>query len=93
MHILQTLALVVALALVAFAFIETVRREPPLRVVVPCVPAALLAIFQYAGTKPLETPPDVTFGVIYGAIAVLVSISIAQRRRPEDSRPVPPIEP
>jgi len=92
MHILQTIALVVALALVAFAFIETVNRQPPIRVVLVCVPAALLAIFQYAGTTPLETPPDVTFGAIYGAIVVLISVSVAQRRRPSDDRPAPPIE-
>jgi len=80
MQILQTLAFVAALAFVAFAFIETVRREPPVRVVMPCLPAALLAIFHYAGTKPLETTPDVTFGVIYGAIIALISVSVAQRR-------------
>jgi len=79
MHILQTLALVTAIALVVFAFMETVVRQPPIRVVAPCVPAALLAIFQYGGMHPLTTTPTVTFGVLYGAIAVLISVSVAQR--------------
>lgn len=93
MHTLQTIAMIAAFALVAFAFVETVRYEPTTRIVLLCAPAALLAIFQYGGLHPLTTPPDVTFGVIYGAIVVLISISVAQRRRPDAGRPVPPIEP
>lgn len=80
MSILQTLALVVALALVVYAFVETVMRQPTIRVVVPCIPAALLAIFQYGGTHPMTTPPDVTFGVIYGAIVALIGVSVSQHQ-------------
>lgn len=90
---LQTSALVVALALVALAFVETAARGPTLRVVLYAGPAALLAIFQYGGLHPLTTPPDVMFGVTYGALAALVSVSYAQRHTLRKDPDDPPSEP
>lgn len=93
LSLVQTGALIVALALVVLAFVETAARSSTLRVVAFALPAALLAIFQYGGLHPLATPPDVMFGIIYGALAALLSVSYAQRHTLREEAPAPPSEP